>query len=624
MKILQRPGWLIIALALAGTGRLEAQPVAGAPPSLIAQNSGWPYTRTGFAAGVDKISDQVAVYPGSRYGLVHGMRVELDDQDPLHSEAVVKDGEIYVPMSFAGYLKLDQATPEEPAPDFYRDRWVYRVPRPPFTPPADARTIQVNGKPYICLADAGNALHLHVYTDESGILCIGDRPDFGYTTHELNLRDDTITAFDMPEKYADTKILLKYVPQVPALVPAPKTPAIPKTAYNFGGFNFRMLAGKMPPPGVYPRLLFGPEDLPIIQQRVKNTLAMQMALAEMDALFAQSWWDQHTPDGKMFLKLANGEPTDYTSEGHGAGIYSSNVNYVTNCLTSMALFSLLSGDEAHGQMAANAIYNYYKTLEPRLDQVIAASENEIAFAPEYAPYPAKKWAGIDQLVSGMDLGLALDFAGKWMTPAQKELMRRVIVKATYGRRAAPGAGLSHLLALAAIQGLPGFDAEGFAADTEQVRSFLDWDIDEHGLLTAEGKAAGNLQFQVLAMIVLAREGDNMWGHPHWRNFLNGVPEPAKGVKAGSDPTEGGPYDTQTILEYRAFYPESSTANAILRQRFPNFDPATLDLTLFTAQLANETAAHMRQLKLRLPGLSYPGYVPSVLYDTDWTVQSRGE
>ena len=35
-----------------------------------------------------------------------------------------------------------------------------------------------------------------------------------------------------------------------------------------------------------------------------------------------------------------------------------------------------------------------------------------------------------RLVAQMNLGLSLDFGGKWMTPEQIDTMRRVIVKAT--------------------------------------------------------------------------------------------------------------------------------------------------------------------------------------------------
>jgi hypothetical protein len=114
----------------------------------------------------------------------------------------------------------------------------------------------------------------------------------------------------------------------------------------------------------------------------------------------------------------------------------------------------------------------------------------------------------------------------------------------------------------------------------------------------------------------------LWGNPHWRNFLNGaVTSPISSPPAATD---GGPYDSQTIIEFHAFYPDNKAADQILSQRFPKFKPSALDLTLFNAQLANESADHLRELKLRLPGLSYPGYVSPVLYDTDWEPPALGE
>jgi len=616
----------ILAAALLGVAAaLRAQPIIGAPPALLPQDNGWAYTRTGIAAGVYKISDQFAVFVGSRYGFVLGCRVPLDDQDPLHTEPVVRDGEVYVPASFAAYLSLKSVQPDPP-PDYLRDRWVYNLPRPAYTPPASVRTIVVNGRTLVDFADAGAAAGLHYFHDPSGLACVGRKPDFDFTSHELNLRDDTITAFDMPEKLASPKMAQKYLLPLPSFAPAPKPAVIPRAAYDFDGFNVKLLGGTVPAPGVYPRLLFSPQDIPALQDRLKNSGIMQMSLAETEELLKKTWWDPATPDGQMFQRLANGTMTDYTGEGQGAGIFSSSVNYPTNCLVSMALYCLLVGDDAHGQMAANAIYNYYKALEPRLDDILAASPNEFAFTPALAKYSATQWTGMGDLAAQLDLGLALDFAGHWMTADQIDLMRRVIVKATYGRRTTAGNGLSHLLALAAIEGLPGFDAEGYAADAELAQSFLDWGLDQKGQLTDEGAQAGNLQFQLLAMVVLARRGDNLWGHPHWRNFLNGAPASAYAgaTGAGTDPNDGGPYDTQTILELRAFYPGNIFADLIMSRRHPDFDPTKLDLVLYGSQLANETAAHMHELKLRLPGPSYPGYVPSLLYDNDWKIVTRAE
>jgi len=410
-------------------------------------------------------------------------------------------------------------------------------------------------------------------------------------------------------------------------VAPPKPPTVPRSAYNLSGFEQKLLGTKVPAPGVYPRLLFSPDDLPNVQARIKESIVMQMSMAEMEAMFKNTWWNPGTADGQYFQKLVNGGAADYAADVKSEGIYSANVNYPTNSLVSMALFCLLADDADHGRQAATAICNYYQALEPHLTEILATSANEFAFTPSLAGFSATGWKGVDEVAAHLDLGLALDFAGKWMTPDQLDTMRRVIAKATYGRRTTAGNGLSHLLALAAIEGLPGFDAEGYAADAELAQSFLDWGLDAKGQPTAEGAKAGNLQFQILAMVVLARRGNNLWGHPHWRNFLIGAPATADrgATLAGSDPNDGGMYDTQTILEFHAFYPGDKAADAILSQRHPGFNPANLDLTLFRAQLANETAAHMRSLKLRLPGISYPGFVSPVLYDTDWKMtSSRGE
>jgi hypothetical protein len=619
---------LAVAIILLGTATTtSAQPMAGQPPALLPQDGGWAYSRTGLAAGLDKLWNQYAVFIGSRYGVVLGHRVPLDDDDILHGVPVVRDGEVYVPLTFAAYFSMKVFPPDDPAPDYLKSRWVYHVPRPAYTPPDAVKTIQVNGRTYVNLAQAGAAAGLHFFQDDSGLATVGRKPDFDFTTHELNLHDDVVSAFDMPEKFASPPVAMKYILPLPALAPAPKPPAIPRAAYNFTGFNVKLLGSKVPAPGVYPRLLFSPEDLPVLQDRVKNSRIMQMSLDEIEAMLKNTWWNPDTPDGQMFQRLVSGQLTDYTSEQRGnAGIYSSQVNYPTNCLVSMALYCLLSGDNEHGKQAAAAIYNYYKFLEPRVDDILSSSPNELVFKPALAKFSPTQWQGMDDLVAHLDLGLALDFAGHWMTPDQIDLMRRVIAKATYGRRTTAGTGLSHLLAVAAIEGLPGYDAEGYAADAELAQSFLDWGFDEKGRLTDVGEKAGNLQFQILAMVALARRGDNLWGHPHWRNFLNGAPAAAYATVAGSalDPNDGGPYDMQTIMELRAFYPDNKYADLILSRRHPSFDPAKLDLALYDAQLANENAQHLRALKLRLPGPSYPGYVPAVLYDSDWQIVTRAE
>ena len=121
----------------------------------------------------------------------------------------------------------------------------------------------------------------------------------------------------------------------------------------------------MPEPGVYPRLLFSKADLPMLYGRMKSNKLGQKTLAEWDVLFNKSWWDPKTDDGIVFKQLADadpqlqlapvaeGKPMFMRPNGQFVGrkpvIYNSHINYYTNCLTSMALYCLLTGDDEHGK-----------------------------------------------------------------------------------------------------------------------------------------------------------------------------------------------------------------------------------------------------------------------------------
>ena len=253
------------------------------------------------------------------------------------------------------------------------------------------------------------------------------------------------------------------------------------------------------------------------------------------------------------------------------------------------------------------------------------------------------------LVAHMNLGLALDFAGKWMTRDDKNAMRRIIAKATYGRRAygedAPlrfrdvnwvGWDLPQFLALTAIEGLEGFDREAYETGAETVRAFCDWGIDGSGVVfESNGKTPGSFQFITLSMVALAHRGDNLWGHPHWRRLLEGQAQMTSpdGQVTVTSGTQYVPYSRQALSlqlvdEFKAFYPGNQVADYLLTNAMRTPAAASdeyargwyldgFDPSLFRAQVP--------QLKrLRLPSPTYPGFVPGVLYDADWKPTARAD
>jgi hypothetical protein len=672
---------LFLCLLPSSLFAVEQPPPAArpAPPLIIPappQDQGLPYTRSARPTALANIKGEIAVFAGSRYAYVQGYKVRLDEFELRGGEAEMKEGKILVPASFAGVLDLDKVSPP-PAPDYLADKWVYTLGLP-----------HKDGAP-VDLAALAMAKGLNVYQDASGLLLIGSKV-IGFRPDESVLKESVITLFDTPEKFADPDIATKYIPTLAqqgrmtdhikvtpeqwALLNGPVTPwpTAPKSSYDFTGFNAKLLGSGVPPPGVYPRLLFSPEDVPMLAQRVKSSKLGQMSLIEMDYLFKKSWWDPNTSDGRIFDKLASGDSTGleldappdaspmaygHMFKGQKAGIFSSHIAYIPECLTAMALYCLLTNDDEHGRKAAAAISTYYKVREPLLDEINAISDSEFGsslkradgtIVPMNGNGSTTHWRTVQGVIAHMNLGLSLDFSGKWMTAGEKDTMRRVIAKACYGRRSygqdAPvrfrdvnwvGWDLPQFIANQEIEGLEGFDPEVAESGVETVRSFCDWGIDENGVVyESNGKTPGSFQFITISMIASARRGENFFGHPHWRKLLTGQIQMTSpnGVVTVNSGTQYVPYSRQPLSfqftdELKAFFPQDRRPDYLLERAklygglkdegmrewmIDDFNPAAFKKTVATLP------------RLRLPSLTYPGFVHGVLYDTDFEPTTRAD
>jgi len=171
--------------------------------------------------------------------------------------------------------------------------------------------------------------------------------------------------------------------------------------------------------------------------------------------------------------------------------------------------------------------------------------------------------------------------------------------------------LTSFIAASAIEGLPECDPEVLEAGRESCRAFLDWGVDDFGqIFESNGKSGGGIQFQILSMIILARRGDNLWGHPHWRKVLESQVQdtsPAGTATVSSGTWGASPFSTFAVDEIKAFYPGNRAADWLLGHG-KGFD---VDLDAYRAQLEKKLG------RLRLPGPSYPGFVYSGIYSTDW-------
>jgi len=634
------------------------------------QDKGLPYTDSGHARGLAAIQGDIAVFGGSRYAYLYGHKVRLDDADMLHAEAVFQDGKVFVPRAFASALTL-RAFAGTPAPPYLAAKWVDSFPRTAVTVPASVPTLPVRGDRYISLGDLAQTMGLKTYIGPRGLLLVSAAP-IAYTDADPVLSDCVVTLFDTPEKLADPQVLIRYVP-VPHAVgnwydhasatpaqlkqlaqPEVQFPLLPESDYVYTGIDTTLFGSKVPPPGVWPRVLFSPEDVPALAARVKASKFAQMSMIEIEEQFKHSWWDPSTSDGRLFKKLSTGDIADlrfdrgntqgpftpYASGNLFVGfkpvLFSSHISYITNALVTMSLYALLTGNDELGKRCAAAVASFYTVLEPTLDQAIAMNNSELGSDRRTAVSAEDSFRGLHGLVEHMDLGLSLDMAGKWMTPAQVEVMRRFIAKATYGRRVYGGEAparwrdnnqvtwhTTNVLAQMAIEGLPGYDPEVYAEGVETVRAFLQFGIDANGqIFESNGKNGGGAQFLFLNMLAMARRGHDMFGNPHLRKLMTAEIyniAPNGGVEISGGTYGGGRISPQFIAELAEVYPHDRAGDYLLTGSYPGLDPQAIDLKKY-----RETVAATWNKRMRLPGPTYPGFVRAFPFCRDFTVTTRAD
>jgi len=560
------------------------------------------YSRQATEAARARLNDTlVVVFAGGRHGFVKGQRVPLDP-DNWRTEAEVIKGKVMVPKRFA--------------------LSAFGIKRLPWF----GFRIAEKGK-MIAIADLAARLGKKVFTEERGLVIVSDTP---MTLGDSQLIDSIITLFDTPEKFADPQIAYRNIPSLRAwgrwaehvaftpnqlsLYDDPETQwrLISQKRYDVLTLGMHELASDLPPPGVHPRVLFSPQDVPLILARIKSSVTGAMSLIETEHLLSMSWLDPATSDGQIFQHLVAGRVDALQLDGQ--------VNRLTRSLNTIALYALLTEDEDLGTKVATAVANYCHAIESEIDAHINRPGVYIAYWQE-----APTWVG------PMDLGLNYDFAARWMTDEQRAQVRRVIGKVVGGRRGYGQNGplrvrdnhwvtrdLTIFLANLAIEGEEGFDEEVHDCGVETVLAFLQWGIDEYGTLYESNASSGEgLPFQLLSMVALARRGVNTFGHPHWRKMLESQvqctsPDGAVAASRGARGSE--PLSRQVVAAWKILYPNDRYADYLLG---PAHAVAEFDPQQYRREIVSRDIEPMP-----LPGVTDPSVAKSLLYDAPWRETSR--
>ena len=354
--------------------------------------------------------------------------------------------------------------------------------------------------------------------------------------------------------------------------------------------------GRVPAPGVHPRIFFSPEDLPAIRQRIrenrgaqeawKNILSYSHAIRliyDEKADYAQPDWangDWHIHGrtielhriggyGKSredyFGLLASGKPAEKTYGTSPSGFFFP---------AAIEAFRCLIEDDAHGaRTLAKAV-----ATALQLEQERRVREDKPT-APGQPPKPSTP------RYHAANLGLIYDFLYNWMTPEQKQLVHDELVLLSawadnYGTFNNAEASRSNWATftywvwdLMALEGEPGFNDLKFLGLYRGWRNFFTYSFfDSAAAYEGEGKLLFGLDAVVAFDRVAPKYGLELLSqHPlvraHYARFtaLSVLPTQDKfaifDVLGGLG---GGLCTPQDLVVAHYLYPEDATIDFVYR------------------------------------------------------------
>ena len=299
----------------------------------------------------------------------------------------------------------------------------------------------------------------------------------------------------------------------------PASPAV-NVQYNDAGFAKERLS-KVPAPGIHPRILLSPEDLPDLRRRIAETETGKLLIANLRERTAKTFSNAGSWESQIAEKLVSGDNAAAESllkknTPSLSGHYQPSFLYP---LMLCAFDNMVRDDADGGKKTAGIIAAYARYLEPKVDALNAA------------PMSDDFWRStMKDLMGYHNLGYAYDFAFNFMADADRADVRRVISKATKGKTTM-GMILPHhwrnwnwcmvaqdfAIVTLAIEGEEGYDPRIIKRETEVMRDFWSYGFTESG---SSNEAVGYTQFGLVwgtpAMIAMARRGDNFFMHSHYQ------------------------------------------------------------------------------------------------------------
>ena len=370
--------------------------------------------------------------------------------------------------------------------------------------------------------------------------------------------------------------------------------------------------GKAPAPGIHPRILISPEDLPALRERIRNTVNGRFLYHQItfnqeksirkEGTFTYEWLKALAAgDEQRALDLVSGkiEVPMGQKYSHRYG-----PAYV---LMTEAFDALIREDEVMGKEVAAAVTTLSKIYMRRLEAMDKGAEtgeldtsmdspdkhHGFRMNEQKTQFNSDVWrSGRRAAIDGEPwFAFMYDYAHPFMTEEQRATVRATLNKYHYGKTTMGshmpphfrnwnwipiGAGGLYLTALA-TEGEDGNDPRVLKHTEKMLEDFVKYGWSELGSSNeAIGYTQYGLRWGVPGLIAMARRDRNLWNWKRWRGQVNwyahsaqpfDVHDPnASGLRFMSqgDGARGGP-SWITMQAFKRFYPTDLIVDFVTQQ-----------------------------------------------------------
>ncbi len=328
----------------------------------------------------------------------------------------------------------------------------------------------------------------------------------------------------------------------------PPSPEVDMTRVENAHFDPQAF-GVAPAPGVHPRILFSPEDIPAIRKRITETELGKLAHKNLKKR-QQLAFKKGTAFSNVYEVLLKGDLEaaekrlkSYKEAGTSDGTAWHHRPQFVYILMLESFDSLIFEDKARQEELAIVATNLGKVYQKRLDRMDNAfldqmtTKAEKGIAKDGNAMEANEELNSDAWRSGRRgaidgdpyFAFIYDFLHGAMTEEQQKVCRNTLNTYTYGKTVmgshmphhfrrwnwiAVGSGM--VLSVLATEGEEGHDGRVFRHTSEILEDYVKYGFSEKG---SSREAIGYTQFGFIwgypALAAMARRGHNLWDLDRW-------------------------------------------------------------------------------------------------------------